>query len=184
MSPPCQILLLVVASLFIASVLAGDGCPRSVTYDRRSLIINGTRELLFSGSIHYPRSPPEMWPAIIKEAKAGGLNTIQTYVFWNLHEPVEGQFNFEGNNDLVKFVKLIGDEGLYVTLRIGPYLEAEWNFGGFPYWLREVSNITFRTYNEPFMYHMKRYAEMIIDLMKKEKLFAPQGGPIIMAQVV
>ncbi|CAA0827710.1 Beta-galactosidase 13 [Striga hermonthica] len=154
-----------------------------VTYDSRSLIINGTRELLFSGSIHYPRSTPKMWPDLIRKAKEGGLNVIQTYVFWNIHEPVQGQFNFEGNYDLVKFIKTIGENGMWVTLRIGPYIEAEWNLGGFPYWLKEVPNITFRSYNEPFMYHMKRYAEMVINLVKKEKLFADQGGPIIMAQI-
>ncbi|PIN10486.1 Beta-galactosidase [Handroanthus impetiginosus] len=154
-----------------------------VTYDRRSLIINGSRELIFSGSIHYPRSTPEMWPEIIRKAKEGGLNVIQTYVFWNIHEPVQGQFTFEGKYDLVKFIKLIRENGLWVTLRLGPYIEAEWNMGGFPYWLREVPNITFRSYNEPFMYHMKKYTERIINLVKKEKLFADQGGPIIMAQI-
>ncbi|KAK4377366.1 hypothetical protein RND71_003662 [Anisodus tanguticus] len=156
---------------------------KGVTYDARSMIVNGERQLLFSGSIHYPRMPAEMWPDIIRKAKEGGLNLIQTYVFWNIHEPVQGQFNFEGNNDVVKFIKTIGEQGLYVTLRIGPYIEAEWNQGGFPYWLREVPNITFRSYNEPFIHHMKKYSEMVIGLMKKEKLFAPQGGPIIMAQI-
>ncbi|KAL0383934.1 UNVERIFIED_CONTAM: Beta-galactosidase 14 [Sesamum radiatum] len=124
-----------------------------------------------------------MWPDIIRKSKEGGLNLIQTYVFWNIHEPVEGQFNFEGNYDLVKFIKLIGQEGLWVTLRIGPYIEAEWNLGGFPYWLKGVTNITFRSYNEPFLHHMKKYAEKIINLMKEHKLFADQGGPIIMAQI-
>lgn len=97
-----------------------------------------------------------MWPDLIRRAKEGGLNVIQTYVFWNIHEPVEGkvcmahfsvsgcaqdisififcrfllvQFNFEGNYDLLKFIRLLGDSGLWVTLRIGPYIEAEWNLG-------------------------------------------------------
>ncbi|CAH9100904.1 unnamed protein product [Cuscuta europaea] len=174
---------LVLVVVFVVVAPAAGGGPRSVTYDRKSLIINGTRELIFSGSIHYPRCPEEKWPEIIRKAKQGGLNTVQTYVFWNIHEPEEGRFNFEGNNDLVKFVKTVGGQGMYVTLRVGPYLEAEWNFGGFPFWLREVPNITFRSYNEPFMYHMKRFTTMVIDLMKREKLFAPQGGPIILAQI-
>ncbi|KAI8533177.1 hypothetical protein RHMOL_Rhmol11G0276800 [Rhododendron molle] len=156
---------------------------RSVTYDGRSLIVNGGRELLFSGSIHYPRSPPEMWPDLIMKAKEGGLNVIQTYVFWNIHEPVQGQYNFEGNYDLVKFIKLIGEQGLYASLRVGPFIAAEWNQGGFPYWLREVPNITFRSYNEPFMFHMQKFTTMIVDMLRKEKLFAPQGGPIIMSQI-
>lgn len=102
-----------------------------------------------------------MWLDLINKAKRGGLNVIQTYVFWNIHEPVQGQvkkyrfisfcyevkpkcdfsmqdsfffmansqFNFEGNYDVVKFIKLIGEQGMYVTLRIGPYIEAEWNQG-------------------------------------------------------
>ncbi|KAL6963710.1 Beta-galactosidase 13, partial [Sarracenia purpurea var. burkii] len=93
-------------------------------------------------------------------------------------------FNFEGNYDLVKFIKLIAEHGLYVVLRVGPYIEAEWNHGrGLPYWLREIPNITFRSYNEPFKFHMERFVKMIVDMMKKEKLFAPQGGPIIMSQI-
>ncbi|KAK4345455.1 hypothetical protein RND71_035631 [Anisodus tanguticus] len=171
--------LLSLALLSLVVSCAFGEKTKGVTYDARSMIVNGDRELLFSGSIHYPRMPPEMWPDIIRKAKEGGLNLIQTYVFWNIHEP----FNFEGNNDVVKFIKTIGEQGLYVTLRIGPYIEAEWNQGGFPYWLREVPNITFRSYNEPFIHHMKKYSEMVIGLMKKEKLFAPQGGPIIMAQI-
>ncbi|GFP89048.1 beta-galactosidase 14 [Phtheirospermum japonicum] len=179
-----RILMLFVLSLVVASAHGNKKKDNPVvTYDARSIIINGTRELLFSGSIHYPRSTVSMWPDLIAKAKEGGLNVIQTYVFWNIHEPVQGQYNFAGNYDLVKFIRMIGENGLWVTLRIGPYIEAEWNLGGFPAWLKEVPNITFRSYNEPFLYHMKRYSEMVINLVKKEKLFADQGGPIIMAQI-
>ncbi|KAL1541165.1 beta-galactosidase 13-like isoform X2 [Salvia divinorum] len=182
MIDPPKFLFFSLLALVIANASAHSD-RAAVTYDGRSMIINGSRELLFSGSIHYPRSTPQMWPELIKKAKEGGLNLIQTYVFWNIHEPVQGQLNFEGNYDLVKFIKLIGDNGLWVTLRLGPYIESEWNLGGFPYWLKDVPNITFRSYNEPFMYHMKKYSEMVINMMKKEKLFADQGGPIIMAQI-
>ncbi|GLJ24399.1 hypothetical protein SUGI_0466000 [Cryptomeria japonica] len=154
-----------------------------VTYDGTSLIVNGTRKLLISGSIHYPRSTPQMWPGLIDKAKEGGLNCVQTYVFWNMHEPEQGKFNFEGRSDLVKFVKLIHSRGMYVSLRIGPYIEAEWNFGGFPYWLREIPGIIFRTDNEPFKREMQRFTEMIANMMKRENLFASQGGPIIVAQI-
>ncbi|CAM8981344.1 unnamed protein product [Rhodiola kirilowii] len=155
----------------------------SVTYDSRSLIVNGKRELFFSGSIHYPRSTPDMWPEIMQKAREGGINLVQTYVFWNIHEPVQGQYNFEGNYDLVKFIKTIAEHGMYVTLRVGPFIEAEWNHGGFPYWLREVPGIIFRSDNEPFKYHMEKFVKMIIDMMKAEKLFASQGGPIILSQI-
>ncbi|KAJ8490304.1 hypothetical protein OPV22_012025 [Ensete ventricosum] len=169
----------------IASTVAANdgGSVRGVTYDSRSLIINGKRELLFSGSVHYPRSTPEMWPDIIEKAKHGGLNVIQTYVFWNIHEPLYGQFNFQGRYDLVGFIKLAQKHGMYVTLRLGPFIQAEWNHGGFPFWLREVANITFRTDNEPFKHHMERFAKTIVQMMKDEKLFANQGGPIILLQI-
>ncbi|CAN1307642.1 Beta-galactosidase 13 [Linum perenne] len=154
-----------------------------VRYDGRSLIINGKRQLLFSGSIHYPRSTPDMWPDLLAKAKRGGLNVIQSYVFWNVHEPVQGQYNFKGRYDVVKFIKMIGEMGMYATIRVGPYVEAEWNHGGFPFWLREVNNITFRTDNPPFKYHMRKFVRMIVDKLKREKLFASQGGPIIMSQI-
>ncbi|ONK73399.1 uncharacterized protein A4U43_C04F31080 [Asparagus officinalis] len=124
--------------------------PTSVSYDHRAITINGQRKILISGSIHYPRSTPEMWPDLIRKAKDGGLDVIETYVFWNGHEPSPGQYYFEERYDLVRFVKLVEEAGLYVHLRLGPYICAEWNFGGFPVWLKYVPGISFRTDNEPF----------------------------------
>ncbi|KAF5962054.1 hypothetical protein HYC85_003263 [Camellia sinensis] len=69
------------------------------------------------------------WPDLIAKSKEDGADVIQTYTFWNGHEPIRGQYNFEGRYDLVKFVKLVGSNGLYLHLRIGPYVRAEWNFG-------------------------------------------------------
>ncbi|GMY05449.1 beta-galactosidase 13-like [Fagus crenata] len=179
-----RLLLLSILSLLASAVVGHDGKKHpGVTYDGKSLIVNGRRELLFSGSIHYTRSTPEMWPDILTKAKQGGLNVIQTYVFWNIHEPEQGKFNFEGNYDVVKFIRMVGEHGMYVTLRIGPFIQAEWNHGGLPYWLREVPNIVFRSDNAPFKYHMKKYTKMIINKMKEEKLFASQGGPIILSQI-
>uniref|UniRef100_A0A453G209 beta-galactosidase n=1 Tax=Aegilops tauschii subsp. strangulata TaxID=200361 RepID=A0A453G209_AEGTS len=123
---------------------------RQVTYDGRSLMLDGARRMLFSGDIHYPRSTPEMWPRLIESAREGGLDVIQTYVFWNVHEPIQGQYNFEGRYDLVKFIREIHAQGLYVSLRVGPFVEAEWKYGGLPFWLRGVPNITFRCNNEPY----------------------------------
>ncbi|KAL0338957.1 UNVERIFIED_CONTAM: Beta-galactosidase [Sesamum angustifolium] len=154
-----------------------------VSYDDKAFVINGKRRILVSGSIHYPRSTPEMWPDLIQKAKDGGLDVIQTYVFWNGHEPSPGKYNFEGRFDLVKFIKLVHQAGLYVHLRIGPYVCAEWNFGGFPVWLKYVPGIEFRTDNQPFKVAMRRFVGKIVDMMKSESLFEPQGGPIIMSQI-
>ncbi|KAL5229553.1 hypothetical protein ABZP36_028329 [Zizania latifolia] len=161
----------------------GDDVRGEVTYDRRGLIINGTRMMLFSGEIHYPRSTPEMWPKLIAKAKSGGLDVIQTYVFWNVHEPIQGQYNFEGRYDLVKFIREIQAQGLYVSLRIGPFVEAEWKYGGFPFWLHDVPGITFRSDDEPFKRHMQRFVTKIVTMMKHEGLYYPQGGPIIISQI-
>ncbi|XP_022732674.1 beta-galactosidase-like [Durio zibethinus] len=155
----------------------------TVSYDSKAIIINGRRRILLSGSIHYPRSTPEMWPDLIAKAKEGGLDVIQTYVFWNGHEPSPGKYYFEDRYDLVRFIKLVQQAGLYVHLRIGPYVCAEWNFGGFPVWLKYVPGIAFRTDNGPFKAAMQKFTEKIVNMMKAEKLFETQGGPIIMSQI-
>ncbi|KAK4763055.1 hypothetical protein SAY86_008823 [Trapa natans] len=155
----------------------------NVSYDRKALLIDGQRRILFSGSIHYPRSTPEMWEDLIMKAKEGGLDVVETYVFWNVHEPSQGNYNFEGRYDLVRFVKTIQKAGLYAHLRIGPYVCAEWNFGGFPVWLKYVPGISFRTDNEPFKKAMQGFTEKIVNLMKSENLFESQGGPIILSQI-
>lgn len=155
----------------------------NVWYDNKAITINKQRRILLSGSIHYPRSTPEMWPDLIQKAKNNGLDVIQTYVFWNGHEPSPGKFNFEGRYDLVKFVKLIQQAGLYVHLRIGPFVCAEWNFGGFPVWLKYVPGIEFRTDNGLFKEKMQGFTAKIVDMMKAEKLFHWQGGPIILSQI-
>ncbi|XP_020086187.1 beta-galactosidase 7-like isoform X1 [Ananas comosus] len=168
-----------------ASVSRGGGGREreEVEYDGRALIIEGERRMLFSGSIHYPRSTPSMWPSLITKAKEGGLDVIQTYVFWNVHEPIIGQYNFEGRYDLVRFIKEVHAQGLYVSLRIGPFVESEWKYGGFPFWLHDVPGITFRCDNEPFKWHMERFVTKIVDMMKSEELYYPQGGPIIISQI-
>ncbi|TYG97251.1 hypothetical protein ES288_A10G024100v1 [Gossypium darwinii] len=155
----------------------------TVTYDHRALVIDGKRRVLQSGSIHYPRSTPVVWPELIRKSKEGGLDVIEAYVFWNYHEPVRGEYYFEGRFDLVKFVRTVQEAGLMVHLRIGPYACAEWNYGGFPLWLHFIPGIQFRTTNDLFKKEMLRFLAKIVGLMKEEKLFASQGGPIILAQV-
>ncbi|CAM8885522.1 unnamed protein product [Rhodiola kirilowii] len=168
-------------SVCILGVSISDGA--NVTYDHRSLIIDGQRKLIISAAIHYPRSVPDMWPGLVQTAKEGGVDAIETYVFWNGHELSPGQYYFGGRYDLVKFAKIVQNAGLYLILRIGPFVAAEWNFGGVPVWLHYVNGTVFRTDNEPFKYHMQKFTTYIVNMMKQEKLFAPQGGPIILAQI-
>ncbi|XP_022844468.1 beta-galactosidase-like [Olea europaea var. sylvestris] len=176
----CSPILLVVMVLLSSCVSFGEA---SVSYDNKAINVNGQRRILISGSIHYPRSTPEMWPDLIQKAKEGGLDVIQTYVFWNGHEPELGKYYFEERYDLVKFIKLVQQAGLYVHLRIGPYACAEWNFGGFPVWLKYLPGISFRTDNGPFKAAMQKFTTKIVNMMKSEKLYKSQGGPIILSQI-
>ncbi|RLM56061.1 hypothetical protein C2845_PM10G15120 [Panicum miliaceum] len=182
MSGGAALLLALLAAAAAAAIVLSPA-NASVSYDRRAVVINGQRRVLISGSIHYPRSTPEMWPDLLQKAKDGGLDVVQTYVFWNGHEPVQGQYYFGDRYDLVRFVKLAHQAGLYVHLRIGPYVCAEWNFGGFPVWLKYVPGISFRTDNGPFKAAMQAFVEKVVSMMKAEGLFEWQGGPIILAQV-
>ncbi|KAK4352651.1 hypothetical protein RND71_028169 [Anisodus tanguticus] len=143
----------------------------NVTYDGRSLIIDGERKMLFSGSIHYPRSTPDMWPSLISKAKEGGIDVIETYVFWNLHEPQPGQYDFSGRRDIVAFIKQIQAQGLYACLRMGPYIEGEWTYGGFPFWLHDVPGIVYRSDNEPF--------KIENEYQNIEKAFSKKGPPYV-----
>ncbi|XP_074307942.1 beta-galactosidase 6 isoform X4 [Silene latifolia] len=93
------------------------------------------------------------------------------------------QYDFSGNYDLVMFIKEIQAQGLYACLRIGPYIESEWNYGGFPFWLHDIPGISYRTDNEPFKLYMQNFTTKIVTLMKSEKLYASQGGPIILSQI-
>ncbi|XP_050270222.1 beta-galactosidase-like [Quercus robur] len=172
-----NVLFLLIIFSYVLAVKA------TVSYDNKAILIDGKRRILISGSIHYPRSTPEMWPGLIQKAKDGGLDVIQTYVFWNGHEPSRGQYNFQGRYDLVGFIKQVQSAGLYVHLRIGPYVCAEWNLGGFPTWLKYIPGISFRTDNAPFKAEMQRFTKKIVNMMKAEKLFEPQGGPIILSQI-
>ncbi|XP_038688652.1 beta-galactosidase 15-like, partial [Tripterygium wilfordii] len=143
-------------------------CATQVSHDGRAITIDGQRRVLLSGSIHYPRSTPEMWPDLIKKSKEGGLDAIETYVFWNAHEPARRQYDFSGNNDLIRFLKTIQDEGLYAVLRIGPYVCAEWNYGGFPMWLHNMPGVELRTANDVYMNEMKNFTTLIVDMIENE----------------
>ncbi|MCO5547441.1 hypothetical protein L7F22_000890 [Adiantum nelumboides] len=176
-----QLLFICLSTIFLWEALAGQ--PFNVSYDNRAIVIDGKRRLIISAGIHYPRATPEMWPGLIKKAKDGGANVIETYVFWNGHEPVRREYCFGGRYNLLKFVKLVEEAGLMLFLRLGPYVCAEWNFGGLPVWLRDVPDIVFRTNNTFFQEEMSLFVQKIVSLLKDNNLFSWQGGPIILAQI-
>ena len=171
--------------LVIASLACLYTCSSGVeiSYDSNAIIIDGERRVILSGSIHYPRSTVEMWPDLIQKAKDGGLDAIETYVFWDRHEPQRRKYDFSGNLDFIKFFKLVQEAGLYVVLRIGPYVCAEWNYGGFPMWLHNLQGVQLRTDNEVYKNEMQTFTTKIVNMCKQANLFAPQGGPIIITQI-
>ena len=171
--------------LVIASLACLYTCSlgANISYDSNAIIINGERRIILSGAIHYPRSTVEMWPDIIQKAKDGGLDAIESYVFWDRHEPQRRKYDFSGNLDFVKFFKLVQEAGLYAVLRIGPYVCAEWTYGGFPLWLHNLPGVQLRTDNEVYKNEMQTFTTKIVNMCKEASLFASQGGPIIIAQI-
>jgi len=138
---------------------------------------------IISGSFHYFRTHPEQWKDRLKRMKAAYVNTVTTYIPWNLHERRRGVYNFTVDGwDLVRFIKLVQEMELHLIVRSGPYICAEWEFGGFPSWLLHDPNMVTRTSKyPPYMNHVKKYFSHLLPLLAR---FTHQrGGPIIAFQV-
>jgi hypothetical protein len=140
-----------------------------VTYDRNSFLIDGQRIFLTSGSLHYFRIPRALWRSRLEQARAAGLNAIQFYVAWNWHEAEPGQFDFTGERDLDHFMTLAEELGLYLVARPGPYICAEWDFGGLPPWLMQTAGIRLRHYDPLYLRHVDRYFEQTLPLIARHQ---------------
>lgn len=151
------------------------------TLGDKDFLLDGKPFQIISGEMHYPRVPKEAWRERMKMAKAMGLNTIGTYVFWNLHEPQKGKFDFTGNNNIAEFVKMAKEEGLWVILRPSPYVCAEWEFGGYPYWLQSEKGLVVRSMEKQYLDEYRKYINEV------GKQLAPfqinHGGNILMVQI-
>jgi beta-galactosidase len=143
--------------------------------------LDGKPFQIISGAIHYARVPRAYWRDRLRKAHVMGLNTVETYVFWNLHEPSPGQFDFSGQNDIAEFIREAQQEGLFVILRPGPYVCAEWEFGGYPAWLLRDHSIEVRTSNPAFMAATGRWLHRLGQELAP--LQSGNGGPIIAVQV-
>lgn len=146
-----------------------------------TFLLDGKPFQMISGEIHYLRVPRESWRDRVRMAKAMGLNTIGTYVFWNMHEPEQGRYDFSGNNDVAAFVKICKEEGMWVILRPSPYACAEWEFGGYPYWLQEIKGLEVRSKEPQYLRAYNNYIKAV------GKQLAPlqvnHGGNILMVQI-
>jgi len=148
--------------------------------------LNGEPFQIISGSIHYFRVLPEYWEDRLEKLAALGCNTVETYMPWNMHEPENGEFDFYGEKlhgmlDIVRFVKTAQKLGLWVILRPSPYICAEWEFGGLPYWLLKEEGIKLRTNDPRYMAYVRRYYEHLMPVLAPLQI--DQGGPVLMMQV-
>ncbi len=153
------------------SFVAGNG----------AFLLNGKPFVVKAAELHYPRIQRPYWEQRIQLCKALGMNTICLYTFWNAHEPEPGKFDFSGQNDLREFIKLCAKNDMKVILRPGPYVCAEWEMGGLPWWLLKKKDIRLREADPYFLQRVdmfqKEVAEQVADLT------ITHGGPIIMVQV-
>ena len=141
---------------------------------------DGKEIKIISGAVHYFRNMPDTWRDIFKKMKAMGLNCVETYCAWNMHEKKVGEFDFSRNLDIKTFIKIANEEGLMVIVRPGPYICAEWEFGGLPWWLQTMDDMEIRCSNPVYMEHFENYLSHLFDEIR-ELLFT-NGGPIIMLQ--
>lgn len=170
--------LLVTAMLPPVSAARKGG---TFTVGDKTFLLNGTPFVVKAAELHYPRIPRPYWEHRIKMCKALGMNTVCLYVFWNIHEQQEGKFDFTGNNDVAEFCRLAQRNGLYVIVRPGPYVCAEWEMGGLPWWLLKKKDIRLREPDPYFMERVKLFERKVGEQLAS--LTIQNGGPIIMVQV-
>ncbi|MEO8415389.1 MAG: beta-galactosidase [Ginsengibacter sp.] len=146
-----------------------------------SFMYDGKPIQIHSGEMHFARVPKPYWKQRLQMIKAMGLNTVATYVFWNYHETSPGVWDFKtGNKNIREFIKAAQEVGLMVIIRPGPYACAEWEFGGYPWWLQKEKSLVIRSYNQPFLDSCKTYINKLAEQVKD--LQVTKGGPIIMVQ--
>ena len=173
-----KIFIFLFSSLFIISHC---NAQKSFAIDNGQFIMNGIPYRIFSGEMHYPRIPKEYWKDRLLKVKATGLNTVCTYAFWNLHETEPGVWDFSGDRNIAEFIRTAQQVGLNVILRPGPYVCAEWDFGGLPAWLLKNPSLKVRSNNEFFLKATEKYINRLAKELKP--LLITNGGPIIMVQL-
>lgn len=156
-----------------------SGCGFAV--GKGTFLLNGKPFVVKAAELHYPRIPRPYWEHRIKLCKALGMNTICLYVFWNIHEQREGVFDFTGQNDVAEFCRLCQKHGMYVIVRPGPYVCAEWEMGGLPWWLLKKKDIRLRSLDPYFMERVTLFEQKAGEQLAP--LTIAHGGPIIMVQV-
>ncbi|MBO7581071.1 MAG: beta-galactosidase [Bacteroidaceae bacterium] len=170
-----------VAAMLVATPTYAQKAKGTFEAGNGTFLLNGKPFVVKAAEIHYPRIPKPYWDHRIKMCKALGMNTVCIYIFWNIHEQREGEFNFTDNNDVAEFCRLAQKNGMYVIVRPGPYVCAEWEMGGLPWWLLKKKDIQLRERDPYFMERVKIFEEKVGEQLAP--LTIQNGGPIIMVQV-
>ncbi len=172
---------LLIFSVSLLPLLLHDSKAGSFRIEAGDFLIDGKPFAIRSGEIHYSRVPREYWSHRLRMVRAMGLNTISTYVFWNLHESQPGKFQFTGDADAAEFCRLAQKEDLKVILRPGPYVCSEWDMGGLPWWLLKTQNMRLRSTDPAFLNPVRSYFKALGAQLAPLQL--SRGGPIIMVQI-
>jgi beta-galactosidase len=163
-------------------ILSAQVPKHTFALGEREFLLDGKPFQIIAGEMHFARIPRHYWRCRLQMARAMGLNTIATYVFWNFHEPLPGKFDFSTeNHDIASFIRLAKEEGLWVIVRPGPYACAEWEFGGYPWWLLKEKDLLVRSKDPRFLKACGRYLKALGDEIAP--LQVSNGGPILMVQV-
>ncbi|MEJ6980082.1 beta-galactosidase [Pedobacter sp. P351] len=161
--------------------LGGNGPNgQSISVNNEYVQLNGKPWIPITAEFHYTRYPQKYWDESLKKIKAGGVNVVATYVFWNIHEQTEGKFNFSGDNDLRKFLQLCAKNGLMAIVRIGPFGHGEIRNGGLPDWLLGKP-LTIRSNDPLYLSYVEKLYNRIGEEIKG--LYFKDGGNIIGTQI-
>ncbi len=158
-----------------------DVATSAITFNSRSFFVHGKPVYLYTGEIHYPRVPKELWRDRLMRIKRAGYNTIAFYTVWNFHEPIKGEWQFEENLDVEAWLNLIKELGMYAIVRPGPYICAEVDFGGFAPWTVDVEGMSYRHSDPEFLAAVDGYYEGIFPKFIKHQIH--KGGPVIAVQL-
>ena len=153
----------------------------TVEIDKREIRVDGNPVQILSGAMHYFRIHPDYWRDRIVKLRQCGLNTLESYLAWNVHEPKEGEFDFTGGKDFSRYFELAAEEGLMVIVRPGPYICSEWDLGGLPAWLLAKPGMRLRCMNKPYLDAVEHYLDAIIPQLRRLQWTA--GGPVIAIQL-
>ncbi|XP_076437105.1 beta-galactosidase-like [Babylonia areolata] len=166
----------------VALPITSDASNFTIDYNKDTFLKDGQPFRYVSGSLHYTRVHPDSWKDRMNKMRIGGLNAVQTYVPWNMHEISPGEFTFTGASDLPRFLSLAKESDLVVLLRMGPYICGEWEFGGFPAWLlTENKHMILRTTDQSYISRVDKWFTQLLKVI--QPYLYENGGPIAMVQI-